>query len=147
MSFVHTKNFKYLKNMLIGVGASVVMITNRDANSGGTGFAVQAPSGKSYILTNAHVCIGVERPLIITFKDNRQVPLRIVEVSKKTDLCLIEAVGNLPALKLSDSLEIGQNIAIVGHPALMDLTLSRGDLIQRMDLVLPVPFEFCEIGD
>jgi len=26
MSFVHTKNFKYLKNLLIGVGASVVMI-------------------------------------------------------------------------------------------------------------------------
>jgi len=26
MSFVHSKNFKYLKNMLIGVGASVVMI-------------------------------------------------------------------------------------------------------------------------
>ena len=26
MSFVHSKNFKYLKNLLIGVGASVVMI-------------------------------------------------------------------------------------------------------------------------
>jgi hypothetical protein len=26
MSFVHTKNFKYLKNFLIGIGASVVMI-------------------------------------------------------------------------------------------------------------------------
>src|SRR5210317_2151512 len=26
MSFVHSKNFKYLKNLLIGLGASIVMI-------------------------------------------------------------------------------------------------------------------------
>jgi len=126
------------------VGPSVVMITNVDANSGGTGFAVKAPSGKDYILTNAHICVGVQRPLIVTFKDNRKVPLRIVEVSKDTDLCLIEPVGNLEGLSLADSLEIGQNIAIVGHPALMDITLAKGELIQKMDIAIPVPESLCE---
>jgi S1-C subfamily serine protease len=138
---------KYIVNK---VGPSVVMITNLSANHGGTGFTVEAPSGKSYILTNAHICVGVEKPMIVTFKDNRQVPLNIVEVSRKTDLCLLEAVGNLPALKVASSLEVGQTVGVVGHPALMDLTLTKGELIQYMDVVIPVPEEFCarskEIG-
>jgi S1-C subfamily serine protease len=125
------------------VGPSVVMITNLSANHGGTGFAIQAPSGKEYILTNAHICVGVERPMIITFKDNRQVPLQIIEVSSKTDLCLLSAVGNLPALKIGSKLSIGETVGIVGHPALMDITLTKGELIQYMKVAVPVPEEFC----
>ncbi len=131
----------YIRNK---VGPSVVMITNLDQNSGGTGFLVNAASGKSYILTNAHICLGVKRPLIITFKDRRQVSLRIIEVSRDTDLCLIESVGNLPSLKLGSSLDIGDTIGIVGHPALMSLTLSRGELIEFTNIALPVPDDMCE---
>jgi S1-C subfamily serine protease len=93
----------YIRNK---VGPSVVMITNLDKNSGGTGFAIESLSGKKYILTNAHICLGVKRPLVVTFKDRRQVPLRIIEVSSETDLCLIESVGNLPALELGSYLDI-----------------------------------------
>lgn len=125
------------------VGPSVVMITNLSANHGGTGFAVTAPSGDEYILTNAHICVGVEKPMVVTFKDNRQVPLRIVEVSAKTDLCLLESVGNIPALKLGSNLKIGETVGIVGHPALMDITLTKGELIQYMKVAVPVPEEFC----
>lgn len=126
------------------VGPSVVMITNLSANHGGTGFEIEAPSGKSYILTNAHICVGVEKPMVITFKDNRQVPLRIVEVSAKTDLCLLESVGNLPVLSMASNLKIGETVAVVGHPALLDIILSKGELIQYMKVAVPVPEEYCE---
>lgn len=49
MSFVHSKNFKYLKNLLIGVGASVVMI-------GALGKLTSAPWGGTAIT----VGLGVE---------------------------------------------------------------------------------------
>jgi S1-C subfamily serine protease len=131
-------------NYIIGkVGPSVVMITNLTANHGGTGFQVEAPSGRSYILTNAHICVGVEKPMVVTFKDNRQVPLRIIEVSSKTDLCLLESVGNLPALKMGSGLDVGETMGIVGHPALMDITLTKGELIQYQKTAVPVPESFC----
>lgn len=126
------------------VGPSVVRITNLDENSGGTGFAVQAPSGKTYILTNAHICLGIDKPMIVNFKQNRKVPLRVIEVSRETDLCLVESVGNLKPLKLASNLEIGDNIGIVGHPSLMDLTLTRGDFIEYTDVGMPVPQQFCD---
>lgn len=126
------------------VGPSVVRITNLEQNSGGTGFAVEAPSGQTYILTNAHVCVGIEKPMVVDFKNNRQVPLRVIEVSRETDLCLVESVGNLKGLKMGSSLEIGDGVGIVGHPALMDLTLTKGDLIEFMEAIVPVPPEFCE---
>ena len=38
------------------VGSKVYTIKDTVVSGGGTGFAIQAPSGASYILTNDHVC-------------------------------------------------------------------------------------------
>jgi S1-C subfamily serine protease len=117
------------------VGDNVYRILQNDSgqSGGGTGFAVKAPSGKSYILTNAHICEmynGGDTALIESH-DGRLIPRKIIERSKTTDLCLIEGLpGKTDGLALASDVSAGENISIVGHPKLMDLTVSKGSVIQ-----------------
>lgn len=129
----------YIRNK---VGSKTLLISNKEKTGGGTGFYVEAPSGKTYIMTNAHICVGLRGEAYADIGD-RQVKLSIIEVSQTTDLCLLESVGNQQGLKVASSLETGEIMGLVGHPALMPLTLIKGELIGYMDVMMPVPPEFC----
>jgi S1-C subfamily serine protease len=125
------------------VGAKTLLISNKEQTGGGTGFYVEAPSGKTYILTNAHICTGLKGQPYANV-NGRQVKLTIVEVSSTTDLCLLDGVGNASGLQLASSLETGEIMGLVGHPALMPLTLIKGELIGYMDIMMPVPGSWCD---
>lgn len=123
------------------VGNEVVMIIKRDEQGrkrgGGTGFHVMSPSGVTYILTNAHVCEmykAGDDALIQQHGDGRLIPRRVIEISDKTDLCLIEGLPNHTGLKVASSTQIGDSLAIVGHPVLQPLSISIGDVI-GLDLI------------
>lgn len=111
------------------VGSKTVMITKN--GSGGTGFFVKAPSGTTYILTNRHVCdLSNDGTLdIILPNKNRKVTKNIIESYDHHDLCLVESEGSYSGLDLASNLFTGQTIAIIGHPKLHPLTLSRGEYI------------------
>ncbi len=118
----------YIRNK---VGSQVFMITNKAGNSGGTGFEVRAKSGKVFTLTNSHVC-GLQNEKGIVWASSatmRKIPLHVIEKSDITDLCLLTPVGASKGLELADSVEIGEQIGLVGHPRLMPITLSKGELI------------------
>lgn len=111
------------------VGSKVVMITNKEENSGGTGFFVKAPSGDTYILTNAHVCSLGRNNLFSHVNNGRQVRLNVIEVSSETDLCILSSFGNIEGLNVASNVAIGEELALAGHPKLMPLTVSNGQLI------------------
>lgn len=129
----------YIRNY---VGSQVVLLTNKAGNSGGTGFAVKAPSGDVYTLTNAHVC-RIEGGLYTTLKNGRRVSLKIVEVSDVTDLCLLSGIKNMRGLDVASGVGIGEEMGLVGHPRLMPLTLSRGQLIGYGQALVLVSFGMC----
>jgi len=121
------------------VGKEVVMIVKRDelgrVRGGGTGFHVIAPSSVSYIMTNSHVCDAFDDGTAwIQSREGRIIPRKIIEQSEKTDLCLIEGLPGHEGLKLAGSANIGDTLAVVGHPVLQPLSISLGDIIGK-DLI------------
>lgn len=123
------------------VGSAVVKITGQTPtgrSSGGTGFSVTAPSGKSYILTNKHICglRDAENRLTIKFpKFKRTYSKRVLEISTKHDLCLVESIPQFKrSLTVASRLSTGQGIYVVGHPKLYALTVAEGEYIEEASI-------------
>ena len=131
-------------NLLIRsyVGDKVYIITNIRGQGGGTGFAIKADSGITYIVTNAHVCDLSTDKIHVVVKNNwgLQMNRRILKVSNKSDLCLIEGVPGVEGLSLGREPVIGTYLTSVGHPSLMPLTLSRGEFIAKEDVYIFMGF-------
>ena len=130
-------------------GSSVVRLTQ--SGSGGTGFRVIAPSGKRYILTNYHVCMLGYTKGWLAAEDYRgyRYRLEIIEKYKKHDLCLVQDVPGIPALKLANNVLSHEQVYLVGHPRLANLTMESGSIVSRLtiQLVMPTPwFDKCVNG-
>jgi hypothetical protein len=99
---------------------------------------VAAPSGKSYILTNRHICNlrDKENRLTVRFpKMRRTYDMRVIEISKKHDLCLVESVPSFKkTLKVSSGSHVGQGVFVVGHPKLYGLTVAEGEYIEEAEI-------------
>ncbi len=110
---------------------TVVKVTNKEGNSGGTGVHIKAPSGQVYVLTNAHVCeVGKGGDVFIQDDFGRSIPRRVLEKSDFSDLCLVEALPNYKDyISIGSEPNPGQIVAVVGHPALMPTTMTRGEII------------------
>lgn len=125
------------------VGSKVYTISGEHGL--GTGFAIKAPSGQTYILTNDHVC-GVSKDgvnLKVTDSVGHSLNRKIIERSQYSDLCLIEGMPGVEGLSLGTAPSIGQIIAAIGHPAGYGLTMSRGEVIQKQDVMIEVgPMEY-----
>ena len=119
----------YSLKMRKQIGPSVLKLYGK--RGGGTGFHVTAPSGKNYILTNAHVCeLHTDHFLKADSKAlNRKVKRRIIEIYDEHDLCLVEGIENVKAIKVADVLTEGESTFLIGHPKLRPLTVTRGEYI------------------
>lgn len=126
------------------VGSQVVMLTEKTGRAGGTGFALQMPSGEVLTMTNAHVCELEQLGQIYAHVGRKKVPVEIVEKSTTSDLCLLSGISTLSGLELADSVAIGQEIGIVGHPALMPLAVNRGHLLGYDKVVVLADDKPCE---
>lgn len=111
------------------VGSQVVKLTEKTGQAGGTGFALQMPSGEVLTITNAHVCGLEKHGQIFAHVGRKKYPVTILEKSINADLCMLSGIPELEGLKLADSVERGQEIGVVGHPALMPLAVNRGHLL------------------
>lgn len=120
------------------VSSAVVRITDETGEHGGTGFHVKAASGKSYIVTNAHVCELRNKKQFIYVGRNpdRVVKRKVLEVSKVSDLCLIESLKDMGSLSVASSVNFGEIVAVVGHPSLMGVTMTRGELIDESEVLV-----------
>ena len=126
------------------VGSKVYLMTNETKRGSGTGFAIKAKSGTSYIITNDHVCaVAINDIMLVIDRDGNEFRRRVIERSNFTDLCLVEGLPGVEGMTMGEEPEIGQIIAAVGHPSGYDLTLTRGEIIQREDvLILDGPISY-----
>lgn len=119
------------------VGSKVYTIRDSAHSGGGTGFAIKAPSGVSYILTNDHVC-GVssdKQTVLVTDEEGNGIRRRIIAHDDSSDLCLIEGLPSVQGLSLAGSeASVGDTMIAVGHPHLLPLTLSKGEFIGKKDV-------------
>lgn len=119
------------------VGSKVVAITQqpystyRENAGGGTGFHVKGPSGKTYIMTNRHVCDDSKDGTMWVAIDGvtRDHSLKIIKKSETADLCLMEPVPGVVGLDLGDTPRIDDELVYIGHPRLQQRTYVSGDLV------------------
>jgi S1-C subfamily serine protease len=117
-------------------GSKVVKISSRAGS--GSGFHVKAASGQVYILTNEHVCsmANKNRELIVE-NQTKRIPRKVIAIYKNHDLCLMEALpGQSSGLTLAGSVDIGEDIVLVGHPSGRPLTLSKGEFVLKRTIQL-----------
>ena len=103
---------------------SVIQMLLFNGMGGGTGFEVLSNSGNKYTITNRHVCLA---GAIVAKVGNVRILLRIREISDKTDLCILEPIPDLPALRLAkQSAHNDDNIDIYGYGWLMPVQHTEG---------------------
>ncbi len=120
------------QKLFIDVGENTVFVLNPDFDqSGGTGFVVKAPSGKTFIMTNAHICNMTERPYVLIRQGNNDTRAYILAISRDADLCIVAnpgiGGGGLSVSSRSRA-RFGDAMNIIGHPYLNPLTLRSGFL-------------------
>jgi serine protease DegQ len=94
--------------------------------SAGSGVIVDAAAG--YVLTNSHL-IGNADQILVTLKDGRELPARLVGSDPATDVALLKIDGaNLSALSFGDSeqLQVGDLVIAIGNPFGIGQTVTSG---------------------
>jgi Do/DeqQ family serine protease len=98
----------------------------REEQAAGSGVIVDA--GRGYVLTNHHVIRNAER-VIVTLKDRRQFPAKLVGADPGTDIALLQVEAkNLSAVRLgdSDALQVGDYVIAIGNPFGIGQTVTSG---------------------
>src|SRR6202171_3935931 len=92
----------------------------------GSGVIVDAKNG--YVITNAHV-VKDAREVVITLKDNRRMPAKLVGTDPGTDIAVLQiAPGKLVDTKGgdSDALRVGDFVIAIGNPFGIGQTATSG---------------------
>ena len=130
------------------VGSKVYMIRDNPMSGGGTGFAVKAPSGATYILTNDHVCeVSADGQNVLVSNDtnDQMINRKIIAHDPNSDLCLIEGLPGVEGLSLAwQETMLGDTAYIVGHPNLLPLIVNHGEMAGKEDVQIfmaPIAFQ------
>lgn len=119
------------------IGKNSLMVKNPEGatiRGSGTGFEVQAKSGKVYTITNAHVCaLAKDGIIMVELESNseRFIPRRVLEVYEKNDLCLIEGIEGYTGLKLASDYSLGEPVWAIGYPMGDSMNVSNGRIKSR----------------
>lgn len=117
----------------------LILRSNGIQKGGGTGFTINTKSRGPLTVTNAHICdmAGEGNYLLAGNEFNgRIVPIRVIKIYKKHDLCIAEPVPGSPPLFLSThDAEEGDSIVLLGHPFLRPLTPSEGVMVKKYDSI------------
>lgn len=137
-----TRHHKLTPSELVDYAQDKIVVLNgpSNPNSGGTGFEVVAPSGKVYTMTNRHVCGLAENGIMSaqTKYHERTVLLRVLEISKDHDLCILEGIPNAKGYKVNDQeADNYDHLYVIGHPHLAPNTYSEGLVRERAPIMLP----------
>jgi S1-C subfamily serine protease len=135
------------------VGSETVFIRSPEGariQGSGTGFEIKAPSGKTYTLTNAHVC-GLAKDGIVLVGEKkfseRLLPKRVIEVYEDNDLCLVEGLEGYSGLTLASNSDVGDLVWAIGYPLGQGLNISSGRIkgYGNIDVADPeTPLEDCK---
>lgn len=98
----------------------ILILTGPSGKTGvGTGFEIEAPSGKIFTITNRHVCEMAEHGVLAAIDNLYQSaePVRVVELSFEHDLCIMTGIPGRKGYKMAETPALPQDpIYIIGHP-------------------------------
>ena len=122
---------KYLEHK---VGQNTVFIRSMpdaEEQASGTGFEMKTPSGRVVTVTNRHICelqnSKGELAVLEKQHSNRLIPLRVIEMSKDNDVCIVEGLAGYEGLDAaSGELEVGEPVFALGYPLGQALNFSAG---------------------
>ncbi len=98
----------------------------RKEQAAGSGVIVDAARG--YVLTNNHVIKDAQQ-VIVTLKDRRQFPAKLVGTDPGTDIAVLQIPAQgLSALRIgdSDALQVGDYVLAIGNPFGIGQTVTSG---------------------
>jgi serine protease Do/serine protease DegQ len=98
----------------------------RQEQAAGSGVIVDAARG--YVITNNHVIRSAEQ-VIVTLKDRRQFPAKLVGTDPGTDIAVLQIEAqNLSAIRIgdSDALQVGDYVIAIGNPFGIGQTVTSG---------------------
>lgn len=118
---------------------------NKDGKkqSTGTGFAMMY-KGKPVFITNAHVC---ERyPSMYVLKDRKEFEYKVIKISKKTDLCMLEGDLTFKPLLLAHQAPRDTTVYAIGFHHGEFKTVQQGFLkvYSTVKLAWGLPVEKCK---
>ncbi len=122
---------------------SVVTISVRNANTGGTGSG-EVVRSDGYILTNNHVISAAASSGSVTvlFSDGSSAPATITGRDPQADLAVIKVTSSksLPVIPLgsSSSLEVGEPVVVLGAPLGLSSTVTTG-IVSALNRTIDVP--------
>lgn len=123
----YTKIF-YERGFYEYYGDAVVKLYLPNEGSG-TGFNIRY-KGKSYILTNKHVCnIGIRTGQMFSIGNTGISVHNIVKKDDKHDLCVLTGLPRSNYISLASFYNFREKIFIIGHPRGDALTLESGRII------------------
>lgn len=115
----------------------VVMITNLEENSGGTGFYLRS-NGKTYIITNEHVCGLANEGLVVIHSDDYKYATIVHSIYPYSDLCAIKAPAEFTTgLRLARGVSRHERIYVVGHPILEPTSVTEGEISSAVTITVP----------
>ncbi len=115
-----------------------------------TGVQVQAPSGKSYVVSAGH-CVSAfdqkgEASAVIAGADKPE-KIKLLEISKDADVLIATGVSNLTGLRIAANVEKFEHIRLFGHGNLFDTVKRDGELIQDAFLNLNEKKDDVDVAD
>lgn len=126
--YVHQK---YIRSV---AEESTVQIYGQDGT--GSGSHVELANGKTVILTNKHIC-QMQAPLTAKAEGEKEAKIvKIIKISDKHDLCVLEGIPGHKGLKLGSSPELGDELYTLGHPRGDALTVAKGEFIDTKPITL-----------
>lgn len=116
----------------IGVysGSKTVLVWDMHPNSqlqmGGTGFHVKAPSGRTYLITNRHVCEdSVDgQHMSVTYNES-EFRVKILKTVQE-DICVLEPIPGVRGFRTASTWQGWGKIYTVGFPGLHDYVYHEG---------------------
>lgn len=129
--------FGCAKHERIEPKSRIVKISN--GGSMCSGEQVEAPSGQSYILTASHCKhIADKDGFTVITEDKKTLKRKLVAEDPKSDLILIEGLPGVQGIPIAKDSYFGQRIRTLTHGNNLDTYETRGELVERQFLQVPI---------
>lgn len=107
----------------------------------GTAFSVVAPSGRIFLITNAHVC--GDQPFLIDIEKGMVVVDPVIKVYPKADLCIL-STQKTDGFKVAQNYRFHQKVTVIGYPlGIRKITTGR---IRHLVFVPPFQNFYIDLG-
>jgi S1-C subfamily serine protease len=128
------------------INESIVMLSNPLVGSC-TGFQVEAPSGRTYLLTAGHcgALADSQGSITVTLEDGATLQRRMIASSATDDILLLEGVPGLKSFHLAKSDYPFESVSIIGHGYGLPLWEVDGKLIGEVNMIVWLE-EMCSAG-